>query len=74
MRTIISIDDDIKNWIDIKSAADRISMAEIVRRALRQYRQTEEKSIDAVLNQTSGIWPAEDGLDYQTRLRDEWGQ
>jgi hypothetical protein len=73
-RTIVSIDDDIKQWIDTKAAQEGIPMTELVRRALQQYREHEEQSIDRLLSETSGIWKTGDGLDYQQRSRDEWGK
>jgi metal-responsive CopG/Arc/MetJ family transcriptional regulator len=73
-RTVVSIDDDIKQWIDAKAAQEGVSMTELVRRALRQYRDHEEQSIDRLLKETSGIWTAGDGLEYQQGLRDEWGK
>ena len=74
MRTVVSIDNDIKQWIDTKAAQEGVSMTELVRRALRQYREHEEQSVDRLLNETSGIWTAGDGLEYQQGLRDEWGK
>jgi len=61
-------------WIDIKAAQDGVSMTELVRRALHQYREREEQAVDRLLSETSGIWKAGDGLEYQGRLRDEWGK
>jgi Ribbon-helix-helix protein, copG family len=73
-RTVVSIDNDIKQWIDIKAAQEGVPMTELVRRALRQYREHEEQSVDRLLNETSGIWTAGDGLEYQQGLRDDWGK
>jgi len=74
VRTVISLDVDIKNWIDIKAVRDGVTMTELVRRALRQYREREEQSVERLLSETSGTWTADDGLRYQQGLRDEWGQ
>jgi len=73
-RTVVAIDNDIKRWIDIKAAQEGVPMTELVRRALRQYREREEQSIDKLLDETSGIWTTGDGLEYQQGLRDEWGK
>lgn len=73
-RTIVAIDDDIKQWIDIKAKNDGVPMTEVVRRALRFYRDHEEEAVDGLLTETSGIWDAGDGLEYQRAMRDEWGQ
>lgn len=72
-RTVVAIDNDIKQWIDTKAAQEGVPMTELVRRALRQYREHEERSIDMLLSKTSGIWTGGDGLEYQQRVRDEWG-
>ncbi len=73
-RTVISLDNDIKKWIDAKAVQDGVSMTELVRRALHQYREHEEKSVERLLSETSGTWTGGDGLKYQQGLRDEWGQ
>ncbi len=73
-RTVVALDDDIKKWIDAKAAQDGVPMTELVRRALRQYREHEEQSVERLLSETSGIWTSGDGLKYQQNLRDEWGQ
>ena len=49
-------------------------MTEPVRRALQQYREHEEQSVDRLLSETSGIWKIGDGLEYQQGVRDEWGK
>jgi hypothetical protein len=73
-RTVVAIDDDIKKWIDAKAAQEGVPMTELVRRALQQYREHEEQSVERLLSETSGIWMAGDGLNYQQNLREEWGQ
>ncbi len=73
-RTVIALDNDIKKWIDAKAAQDGVPMTEVVRRALQQYREREEQSVERLLSETSGIWTAGGGLEYQQNLRDEWGQ
>ena len=73
-RTVVALDNDIKKWIDAKAARDGVPMTELVRRALQQYREHEEQSVELLLSETSGIWTSGDGLQYQQNLRDEWGQ
>ncbi len=75
VRTIISIEDDDKTWLDLKAAEEEVSRAELVRRAVRLYRkasETEARSLQRLLADTSGIWKGEDGLSYQLHVRDEW--
>ena len=73
-RTVIAIDNDIKQWINIKAAQEGVPMTELVRRALQLYREHEEQSVDRLLSESSGIWTAGDGVEYQQGLRDEWGK
>jgi hypothetical protein len=53
-------------------------MAQIIREAIQEYRRTHSNRIktdlDALLEQTRGIWRGEDGLTYQTNLRNEWDE
>lgn len=71
-RTVIAIEHDIKGWLDQKALAEGVPMTEVVRRALRQMRDQELNSLDRVLQETSGIWKAGDGLEYQQAQREEW--
>lgn len=75
-RTIISIDQDEKTWLDRQAKREEVAMTEIVRRALRCYREQKEIETEPdfaqLLRQTHGIWEAGDALDYQRRLRGEW--
>ena len=75
-RTVISLDQESKDWLD-RQAADRgVPMTELVRQAVREFRAKEQRatrpSMQEILRRTSGIWRGGDGLEYQRRLRDEW--
>ena len=75
-RTIITLDDSDKRWLEDYSHRQHQSMAETVRRAIRAYRDRVSAENEAgVLRETAGMWRhrGEDGLRYQERLRDEWG-
>ena len=75
IRTIVSIEDETKAWLDLKAAEEKVSRAELIRRAVRHYRkasETQARSFRRLLDDTSGIWKGEDGLSYQLRIRDEW--
>ena len=77
VRTIVSIEDDTKTWLDLKAAEEKVSRAELIRRALRFYRrasETQARSFRRLLEDTSGIRQGEDGLSYQLRVRDEWAE
>lgn len=77
VRTVISLDVAEKRWLDAKAKEERVAMTEIVRRAIRAYREAERRTdssgFEALLRRTAGIWkPRVDGLEYQNRLRTEW--
>lgn len=72
-RTIITISDDDKSWLESYSKTTGVPMAEIVRTAIKRLRQQESESVyHALLQQTRGIWKKGEGLAYQERLRSEW--
>jgi len=73
-RTLINLDDQAKAWLASQARAERVSMSEIVRRAVDQLRAEYERTqaLAQGLQQTAGIWKHGDGLDWQNHLRDEW--
>lgn len=76
IRTLISLDPDDKRWLDRRAQEENVTMTQLVRTAIRRYREESEAaapSIETLLRQTAGIWKGErDGLEYQRRLRAEW--
>ena len=78
VRTVISLDDSEKTWLDQKSRAEGVAMTELVRRAIRRYRLTDAtvspRGVHAALAATKGIWSTDDGLTYQRRLRGDWSK
>lgn len=75
-RTVISLEPEDKEWLDRRAKAERVSMTEIVRRAIRRYRQETgggpDHDIHELLRRSRGVWPGGDGLAYQGRIREEW--
>jgi hypothetical protein len=75
IRTLISLDDEDKQWLDSRAKEEGKTMTELVRIAVRLYRQqceSGEPSLEQLLQQTSGLWKGIDGLEHQRALRDEW--
>lgn len=75
VRTVISLDEEDKRWLDAMAREQHVPMAQVVRQALRRLREEsmrENSGWDELLRQTSGIWKKGDGLAYQRRARDEW--
>ena len=77
-RTIISLEPEERDWLVRRAQVEHVPQTEVVRRALRLYRQKAEtpglQSFDELARLTSGIRQGEDGLLAQQRLRDEWGE
>ena len=73
IRLIVSLDEEDKQWLDKYSKSEDISMAEVVRTAIRTYRKRHPASSEMgeLLVKTQGIWDKGDGLKYQKRLRSE---
>lgn len=57
IRTVFSIDEDDKQWLDRKAAREGVSMTEVIRRAVRRLRSEEAQAqdFDRLLHATSGI-------------------
>lgn len=77
-RTIISLEPEDRDWLARRAQQEHIPQTEVVRRALRLYRQKAEikgsQSFEELLHTTSGIRKGEDGLVAQNHLRDEWNK
>jgi hypothetical protein len=78
IRTIISIAADEKRWLDLYGHRHGLSGAEIVRRAIKQYRRlaAEQGNLQRVLHETSGAWKSHkrDSQSEIDSLRAEWGR
>lgn len=77
IRTLISLDDEDKTWLDRKAKEEGITMAQVVRSAVKRYREQceaseAEPSLEQLLRRTAGSWREEDGLAYQRAVRGEW--
>lgn len=74
VRTIVSLQEEDKAWLERRAREEGVSMAEMVRRAVRQMRVSgaEAPSTADLLASTAGMRRGEDGLVVQRRLRDEW--
>lgn len=75
IRTVISIDEEDKAWLDEQARREGVPMTEIVRQAVRLLRDTRTRDTPSrtdLLAATRGVWRGGDGLTWQNRLREEW--
>ena len=72
-RTIITISDDDKLWLESYSRAHNVSVAEAVRRGIFILKTSAGKSTyQTLVKETKGVWKKSDGLKYQEIIRNEW--
>lgn len=72
-RTIITISDIEKRWLENYTKTHGISMAEAIRRGIACLKASKSSdSYQKIVNETKGIWLKGDGLIYQDKLRSEW--
>jgi hypothetical protein len=74
-RTIITIEAEDKKWLENYSRRIHLSSAEVIRRAIKEYRrQVSKGDLKRVLEATSGKWKSikGDSQDYVNDLRNEW--
>ena len=73
IRTIITLSEEDKRWLESYSNAHQVSLAEAIRQGIRRLKDAELRETYRVLVQsTKGIWKKGDGLKYQRRIRSEW--
>ncbi len=71
MRTLVDIPEADVRALEDLGRQRRVSRAKIIRQALREFLV---KNGRAELDEAFGLWSdhAEDGLEYQRRIRSEW--
>jgi hypothetical protein len=72
-RTIITLSEKDKLWLEGYSKAYKISLAEAIRKGVKKLREADGlKTYHTLVERTRGIWRKGDGLKYQRKLRSEW--
>lgn len=72
-RTIITLPEEDKKWLQSYSRAHDISLAEAVRQGVQKLRIAEQQELyRSLVNSTKGIWKKGNGLEYQESIRSEW--
>jgi Arc/MetJ-type ribon-helix-helix transcriptional regulator len=75
VRSIISLSEEDKKWLEHYGRKNRLSAAEVIRRALRLYRRELSKGgYERVLHESAGTWKSikGDSQDYVEAIRAEW--
>lgn len=75
VRTVISLPEDDKAWLDARAKREGKPMTALVREAvalLRAKKKPSEMSWEEALEATRGTWTEGDGLEWQLKLRAEW--
>jgi len=75
VRTVVSLEESDKRWLDERAAAEGVPMTEMIRRAVRLLRRQSRRrtpGLDDLLDRTAGVWKRGDGLAYQRKMRREW--
>jgi len=72
-RTLITLSDSDKTWLQDYSRAHGISLAEAVRQGIQRLRLTERQELYRTLvENTKGVWKRGNGLKYQQAIRSQW--
>ena len=72
-RTIITLPEEDKQWLQSYSRVHGISLAEAVRQGVQKLRMAEQQDLyRSIVDSTKGIWKKGNGLEYQESIRSEW--
>ena len=78
VRTVISLPEGDKDWLDRTADERGVSMTEVVREAVHRLREEKERAAKPtfreLLRAAAGTWTQGDGLEWQLKLRKEWDE
>ena len=73
VRTIITLSEEDKRWLESYSSLHHISVAEAIRQGIRKLKNAEQyENYRSLVQNSKGLWKKEGGLDYQEKIRAEW--
>ena len=73
IRTIITLSEEDKRWLESYSNAHQVSLAEAIRQGIRRLKDAElQVTYRVLVKSTKGLWKKADGLKYQRKIRSEW--
>jgi hypothetical protein len=75
VRTIVTLDESDKRWLDRYSSRQSQSTAETIRRAIREFqKKAQGDDYNRALKETAGLLKdKEDSVRFVRKLRAEWG-
>jgi hypothetical protein len=72
-RTIITLPEEDKKWLQSYSRSRDISLAEAVRQGVQKLKIAEQQALyRSLVDSTKGIWKKGNGLEYQENIRSQW--
>ena len=72
-RIIITLPAEDKHWLEGYSRAQKISLAESIRKGVQKLRKADGlKTYERLVESTYGLWKKGEGLAYQVKIRSEW--
>jgi len=72
-RTIITLPEEDKHWLEAYSNVHKISVAEAIRQGIQTLKNSKtEQTYRQLVMKTVGLWKKGDGLEYQEKIRSEW--
>ena len=72
-RTIITLSEEDKRWLESYSSLNRVSVAEAIRQGIRKLKEAELfENYQTLVQRTKGLWKKGDGLNFQNKIRAEW--
>ena len=71
-RTIITLSEEDKRWLESYSSLNRVSVAEAIRQGIRKLKEAELfENYQTLVQRTKGLWKKGDGLNFQNKIRAE---
>ena len=73
IRTIITLSEEDKQWLESYSNVHQVSLAEAIRQGIRRLKDAElQETYRVLVRSTKGLWKKGDALKYQRKIRSEW--
>ena len=73
VRTIITLSEEDKRWLESYSNVHNVSVAEAIRQGIRTLKELElQENYKTLVINSRGLWEKGDGLAYQKNIRAEW--